>query len=209
MGGARLGVLGGTFDPIHLGHLILAQEAMLHLGLDRVLLVPVGDPWRKTDRIITPAAHRLAMVRLAAAQDPRLQVSTLEIDRPGPSYTADTLAQLRQERGMATVMFFIMGGDALLDFPNWHEPERIIALANLAVALRPGWPALTTSEMEKLVPGLSARVVFVPMPTIDISASALRQRARRGLPLRYLVLPTVEEYILQHRLYVSGTAANV
>lgn len=206
MGGARVGVLGGTFDPVHLGHLILAQEALVHLALERVLLVPAGGPWRKADRSVTPAVHRLAMVRLAVAQDPRLGVCTLEVDRGGPSYTADTLAQLRQEWGSAVELFFIMGADALLDLPHWHQPQRIIALAHLAVAQRPGWPALSSDELEKLVPGLSAKVVFVPMPTIDVSASELRQRARRGLPLRYLVPPPVEDYIQRHRLYVSSTA---
>jgi nicotinate-nucleotide adenylyltransferase len=197
----RLGVLGGTFDPPHVGHLILAEEARTRLQLDRVLFVPAGDPWRKAGQEITPAEHRVGMVRLLLASDPYFEVSTLEVERRGPSYTVDTLEALHREHGPGLELYFILGEDALHDLPNWKEPARIVSLAWLAVAPRVaerGWPR---AALEAAVPGLSERVVPLPMPTIDISSTALRERARAGLGLRYLVPLAVEEYIRRHGLY--------
>ena len=197
----RLGVLGGTFDPPHVGHLILAEEARTRLQLERVLFVPAGDPWRKVDQEITPVEHRLAMVRLMLASDPYFEVSTLEVERQGPSYTVDTLEALHQQYGPGLELYFILGEDALHDLPNWKEPARIVSLAWLAVAPRPPERGWTSADLEAAVPGLSERVVPLPMPTIDISSSALRERARAGLSLRYMVPPDVEEYIRRHGLY--------
>lgn len=202
MAGERIGVLGGTFDPIHIGHLILAQEAYLQLWLDYVLIVPAGDPWRKAGHPVSAREHRLAMARLAAEVDARLRVSTIETEREGPSYSADTLEALRQLLDPQEI-YFIMGEDALFDLPNWHQPQRIIAAAVLAVAGRPGWAMPSAGELEELVPGLSRRVTRIDMPMIDISATWLRERARRGLPLRYLTLDSVADYIRTHRLYTA------
>ena len=217
----RLGVLGGTFDPIHLAHLVLAQEAQWQLGLERVIFVPAGQPWRKEGRPIAAAEHRLAMLRLALANAPGLAISNLELDYPGPSYTVETLATLRQEMEEDAELFFIMGQDALYDLSNWREPERIIRLARLAVAGRSGRPQAQEGEgaqaglaggasdyvvredLEAILPGLSRRVVEISMPLIDISATWLRERVRQGLPIRYFVPPPVAEYIQRHRLYVD------
>jgi nicotinate-nucleotide adenylyltransferase len=197
----RLGVLGGTFDPPHVGHLILAEEARTRLQLKRVLFVLAGDPWRKAGQEVTPVEHRLAMVRLLVASDPYFEVSTLEVERQGPSYTVDTLEALHQQYGPGLELYFILGEDALHDLPNWKEPARLISLAWLAVAPRPPERGRTRAGLEAAVPGLSRRIVPLPMPTIDISSTALRERPRAGLSLRYLVPLSVEEYIRRHGLY--------
>jgi len=201
----RVGVLGGTFDPPHLGHLILAQEALQGLGLSKVLFVPAGEPWRKAGRELSPRDQRLAMVRLAAGDNPGLGVSTAEVDRPGPSYTAETLAELREQFDSEIELFFIMGGDSLADFPHWHQPLRILELARLAVAERPPSRDEGFEEgiPEELAEALRERVVWLPMPLIAISASAVRERVRQGLSIRYWVPEAVEEYIRGHRLYVA------
>ncbi len=201
----KVGVLGGTFDPPHLGHLILAQEALQALGLSKVLFVPAGEPWRKAGRELSPRAARLAMARLAVEDNPALAVSTVEVDRPGPSYTADTLAQLRDEAGSETEWFFIMGADSLADFPHWHEPQRILQVARLAVAERPPLDneALEESLPEELAETLRERVLWLKMPLIEISASTVRERVRRGLSIRYWTPQAVEEYIRSHGLYAD------
>lgn len=201
----RVGVLGGTFDPPHLGHLILAQEALQALGLSQVLFVPAGEPWRKAGRELSRREHRLAMVRLAAGGNPGLAVSTAEVDRPGPSYTAETLAGLREQFDSETELFFIMGGDSLADFSHWHQPLRILELARLAVAERSplGDEGFEEGIPEELGEALRQRVVWLPMPLVAISASAVRERVRQGLSIRYWVPQAVEEYIHGHRLYAA------
>ncbi|MFQ5880391.1 MAG: nicotinate-nucleotide adenylyltransferase [Dehalococcoidia bacterium] len=204
MAGMRIGVLGGTFDPIHVGHLILAEAARQELSLARVLFVPAREPWRKIGRELAPAHHRLGMVRLAIADNPCFSVSTVELEQPGPSYTADTLAALQEEMGPEGELFFILGQDALADLPYWKDPQRIIAQACLAVAQRSGWPLPSEAWLEEAVPGIAARLVPSPMPTIDISASAIRRRCREGRSIRYLVPSAVEEYIQAHGLYTAA-----
>jgi nicotinate-nucleotide adenylyltransferase len=202
----RVGVLGGTFDPPHLGHLILAQEACEALGLARVLFVPAGEPWRKAGRELSPREHRLAMVRLAVAGNAAFAVSTAEVQRPGPSYTADTLAELREQSGGETELFLIMGADSLADFPHWHEPRRILELARLAVAERSplGDEGSEESLPDELAEALRERVVWLPMPLVAISASVVRERVRQGLSIRYWVPEAVEEYVHRHGLYGAG-----
>ena len=197
----KLGILGGTFDPPHVGHLTLAEAALGYLSLDRVLFVPAGEPWRKTDREITPSEHRLAMVRLAIEGCPQYEVSTLEVDRPGPSYTVDTLGDLLARHGPEAELYLILGEDALLDLPNWREPQRIIALAWLAVALRSPGRDLEVTELEKAIPGISRRLTVLPMSYVDVSGTALREWLRKGVDLKGLVPPSVEAYIKEHRLY--------
>jgi len=192
----RVGVLGGTFDPVHRGHLALARAALDELGLDEVLFVPAGQPWRKEGRIVAPAAHRLAMLRLALAGEPALRVETLELDRPGPSYTADTLEALRDARP-DDELFFVAGEDALADLPNWLRPERILELATLAVARRVDVPQAAGESLS----GLRERVVWLKMPLLPVSATEIRDRVRRGLPVDDLVPPAVEAYIREHGLY--------
>jgi nicotinate-nucleotide adenylyltransferase len=202
----KLGVIGGTFDPPHIGHLILTEEARLALGLEQVLFVPAGAPWRKAGQELSPREDRLAMVRLAVGDDPDFAVSTLEIEREGPSYTAETLAALRDQFGLEAEFFFIMGADSLADFPHWHQPQRILELARLAVAERPEREDEGVGGIlaEDLARAMRERVVWLPMPRIDISATAVRDRVRRGLSIRYWVPSAVEEYIRKHRLYAGG-----
>lgn len=197
----RLGVLGGTFDPVHLGHLILAEEARGELGLERVLFVPAGQPWRKADRQITPAVQRVEMVRVAIADNDGFELSLLEVEREGPSYTVDTLEALRA-RHQGSELFFLMGLDALADLPNWRDPQGIIARAWLAVARRPGLEeSAALAAVEERVPGLSRRVIWLAMPRIGISASGIRERVRRGKSIRYLVPAAVEAFIRERGLY--------
>ena len=200
----RLGVLGGTFDPPHVGHLILAEEARLALELEQVLFVPAGAPWRKAGQELSPREDRLAMVQLAVGDRPHFAVSILEIEREGPSYTAETLATLHEQLPDDSEIFFIVGQDSLADLPNWREPQRIISLARLAVAVRTDWEAAKADALEKEVPGISQRLVWLDMPRIDISSTAVRDRVRQGLSIRDWVPPAVEEYIRQHGLYVGG-----
>lgn len=196
----RLGILGGTFDPPHIAHLVLAEEARWRLSLERVLFIPAGDPWRKEGRGITPAADRLEMTRLATADNPAFEVSALEVGRPGPSFTAETLAALHAERP-EDELFFIVGEDALRDLPNWHNPAEIIRLAWLAVAPRGGWSEAQAADLERVAPGIKNRVVPVLMPAIDVSATDIRRRVAAGDSIHYLVPAAVEAYILERALY--------
>ncbi len=196
----RLGILGGTFDPPHLGHLVLAEEARWRLALDSILFVPAGDPWRKEGRGVTPAADRLQMTRLATADNPAFQVSDREVRRSGPSFTAETLAALHAERPQDE-LFFIVGEDALHDLPNWHDPAAIVDLAWLAVAPRGGWSEARAAELERVAPGIKNRIVPVLMPAIEISATDIRRRVAAGDSIRYLVPAPVEDYIQERHLY--------
>lgn len=200
-GAMRVGVLGGTFDPVHLGHLILAEEARAGLGLDRLLLMPAAQPWRKAERDVTSARHRLAMLQLAVADNPDFDVSTIEIDRGGPTYTAETLAALRSELGESAELIFIVGEDALLDMPHWRDPAGILRLARLGVAARPGNPPIDLPALERTLPRLGERILIISMPQIDISSTDIRRRVREDGTIRYLVPQPVQEYIAAHRLY--------
>lgn len=185
----RLGVLGGTFDPIHIGHLILGEAGREGLGLDRVLFVPTGVQWRKPAREIAPAGHRVAMTRLAIEGNPAFEVSTLEVDRPGPSYTADTLEALMTEYP-GSDLNLILGHDAYRDLPNWVRPQRISELATVVVAARNG------EGLEVEPPA-----VRLEMPEIGISATDIRERVAAGRTIRYLVTAAVEAYIREQGLY--------
>jgi nicotinate-nucleotide adenylyltransferase len=193
----RVGVLGGTFDPVHIGHLVLAEHARSALHLDLVLFVPAGEPWRKAHRTITHASHRLAMLQLAVEDNDAFGISDVELTREGPSYTADTLAALAAER-LDDEFFFIVGSDALADLPNWHEPERIVRHAMLAVAPREDEEIGTTFLG---VEGIEHRIVTFRMPRIDISSTAIRERAATAASIRYLVPAPVATYIADHGLY--------
>jgi nicotinate-nucleotide adenylyltransferase len=194
-GGKRLGVFGGTFDPPHVGHLVLAEWAWESLALDRLWFVPTGRPPHKPRRRITPARHRLAMTRLAVRGRPGFEVSTLELERRTPSYTVETL---RATAGRHTgECFLLIGGDSLDDFRRWREPERILELAALAVVGRPG----AGSAHARAWARRTGRVRWIGDPGLDVSSSALRERVRRGGSVRYLVPDAVRRYIQRHRLY--------
>ena len=207
----KIGILGGTFDPIHIGHLVAAEEARIGLGLSEVLFVPAGQPWLKGDRDISPAADRVEMVRQAIADNPHFKLCRLEIERPGPSYTIDTLTDLRKQVGRDASFFLILGRDALADFPLWKQSERVLQLCRLVVAPR---PALSDSQGQgshgrkhpgESPPQLPGRAIQLDMPVVGISSSDIRRRVAQGLPIRYLVPPGVAAYITEHQMYVTPT----
>jgi len=200
--GPKTGILGGTFDPVHLGHLILAQEARERLGLRQVLFIPAGRPWMK-DRAITSTTHRLAMLQVALEDNLAFTISRIETDHPGSSYTADTLTRLSGEMP-GEKLSFLLGWDALEDLPRWKDPERVLALAELVVFPRAGYPAPDLLHLERLVPGVGKRVHLLEGPIIQISSTEIRRRVREGLSIRYLVPRAVEDYILEKGLYKEG-----
>jgi len=197
----RLGILGGAFDPIHFGHLLAAEEARVILGLDRVLFAPAGDPPHKQGHPILPVAHRLAMIHLAVADNPAFTITTVDVDRPGPHYTVDTIRLLRAEWGTAAdETFFIMGADSLANLLTWRQPAQIVALCRLAVVARSGYrPDL--AELEAALPGLSGRLDWVEMPVLGIASSDLQCRVRAGRSIRYQVPAAVARYVAEHGLY--------
>ena len=200
----NIGVLGGTFDPIHKGHLLLAEEARARLNLTEILFVPTGRSWLKMDNPISAAEHRVEMVRLAIADMPYFQVSTMEIERAGPSYTVDTIAELQAQLGAENVFFFILGWDNLAQLPRWREPSRLVRLCKLVVAPRPGYSRPNLEELEASIPGLSQSVIFMDRPEVDIDATDIRNRAAQGLSIRHIVPEPVDEYIRQHKLYLTS-----
>jgi nicotinate-nucleotide adenylyltransferase len=196
---SRLGILGGTFDPPHYGHLVLAENGRAQLGLDRVLFVLAGNPPHKPDSPVTPAHHRAAMVEAAIAGNNAFSLSRVDLDRPGPHYTVDMLALLQQEYPGA-VLYFLMGGDSLAQFLTWRDPAGIVQHAWLAVMGRSAHsPDL--EELEGGVPGIRERIIWLDVPDLDIASTDLRRRVREGLPLRYLVPSQIEAYICAHHLY--------
>jgi nicotinate-nucleotide adenylyltransferase len=198
----NIGVLGGTFDPIHIGHLVVAEEARLKLGFREVLFVPAGQPWLKLDRNITSVVHRVEMVRRAIADNPHFKLCTLEVKRPGPSYTVDTLTMLRKQLGSEASLFFIIGRDTLAELPLWKEPEKLIQLCRLVVAPRLGSKDL--KHLETAIPGLLEQVMQLDMPVIEISSSGIRRRIAQGLTIRYLVPAEVEKYITEQKVYSTS-----
>jgi nicotinate-nucleotide adenylyltransferase len=195
----RIGVLGGTFDPVHNGHLHIADTLRTALNLDRVLWVPAGRPPHKSDQIVSSDRDRLAMLDLALASSVTAEISTIDIDRSGPSYTADTLEVLAG-RFPSARLFFLMGEDSLRDLPTWHDPERILRVAELAVAGRPGVET-DLESLELQVPGVGKHVHVVPTKEIAISSSDIRRRVRESQPVGGLVPAIVEAYIRDNGLY--------
>lgn len=201
----KIGVLGGTFDPVHIGHVRLAEVVMARLDLSYVLFVPAGDPYMKIDQYITPAEHRLAMVRLATSGHPNLKVSTTEIERQGPSYTVDTIAELKKNLKDEDELFFILGWDNLAELPRWREPRRLIQMCQLVAVPRVGYPIPNPKSMDEAIPGLSQRVIVLGRPIINISATVIRERVAKGLSIRHLVPEAVTQYIKEHGLYKEVT----
>ena len=199
-----IGVLGGTFDPIHSGHLIIAEEAGLKLGLARVLFVPARQQWLKTGRNIAPAAHRVEMVKLAIATNPNFEISAVDIDRPGPSYSVDTIAILQQQMGAEAKIFFLVGWDSLAELPQWKEPDRLIQLCKLVAVTRPGFSRPDLKALEPAVPGVTQSVVWLDIAPVDISSTDIRERVAQGLSIHGLVPEAVESYIKEHKLYRRG-----
>lgn len=205
-----LGIMGGTFDPIHLGHLAAAEEAREVLGLERILFVPAGIPPHKTDQPVTAAPHRLAMVELAIAGNAAFEVSRIDVDRPGPSFTVDTVELIAAEErvaGRASALTFILSVETLLELPGWHEPERLLDRCRLAVVPRAGYPAPDRAWLSEHFPGREDRVVSLGGARLEISSSAIRERVVVGRSIRYLVPAAVASYITEHGLYARGSDA--
>ena len=196
----RIGVIGGTFDPIHVGHLIIAQEALTRLGLDQIVFVPAGTPPHKLDHPITDPEHRLEMVRLAVAGNERFSVSRIDIDRSGPCYTVDTIRLLQDAWSGGTEIYFLIGADSLIDLPTWHRPDLLLRLCHVVALARPGYQ-VDMAALEHRLPGIGCSIQLIDAPTLDISATELRDRVRRGWSIRYLVPHDIESYIKRHCLY--------
>lgn len=197
----RIGILGGTFDPIHYGHLAIADAARAALALERVLLIPAGRPWLKAGQSVTDAAHRLAMARLAVDGRRGFEVSSIEIDRPGPTYTVDTLAELRRELGEDATLHLILGMDSVRELRRWRQPERLFDLCYIAAVSRPGARDVAPEEFAREFPASVGQLSVVHGPMLDISATDIRRRAAEGVSLAEFVPPAVERYIAEHRLY--------
>jgi len=195
----RLGIIGGTFDPPHYGHLVLAENGRAQLDLDRVLFVPAAQPPHKPEQPITETRHRIAMVEAAIADNGAFQVSRVDVDRPGPNFTVDMLGILHATHPQA-MLFFLMGGDSLAEFLSWRDPAGIVEQAHLAVMQRPGWEADVEALEEHLLE-VRERLAWLDTPHLKISGTDLRRRVREGLPIRYLVPPAVQRYVREHALY--------
>jgi nicotinate-nucleotide adenylyltransferase len=197
---SRVGVLGGSFDPPHYGHLAMAETARVQLGLARVLFVPAGEPPHKRDHAMSPAGNRAAMTQAAIADNIGFALSRVDLDRPGPHYTVEMLALLREQSPKVSDWYYLMGEDSLHDLPTWYDPQGILQQATIAVMTRLSQRVDLDTLMAALPP-LSERLIWLDVPPVNFSASDLRRRVREGLPLRYLVPPAVEVYIRQHKLY--------
>ena len=195
------GILGGTFDPIHNGHLAIAEEARTYLKLTDVIFVPAGQPWMKSDQPISPAVHRIEMLRLALQAKPYFKLSTIEVEHRGTSYTVDTLAKLKAQSAAAAGLYFIIGWDNLAQIPRWKEPARLIEMCFLAAVPRPGYDRPDMKKLETAIPGIAKKVILMSKPRLDISATDIRSKVAQGLSIKSLVPEAVEKYIQENGLY--------
>ena len=197
----KLGVFGGTFDPIHLGHLIVAEDVRVRIALDEVLFIPTGQPWLKKSQKITRASHRMAMVELAVEGNPDFRASDMEIERPGPTYTIDTLMELRDQLGPEAELYVMLGTDSLKLLDRWKEPERIFELGRVVAMARPGSQDFDLRTLDCIADGISCKVKLLDGPRIGVSGTELRRRVAEGLSIKYRVPEPVEAYIAEHGLY--------
>ncbi|MAG35198.1 MAG: nicotinate (nicotinamide) nucleotide adenylyltransferase [Dehalococcoidia bacterium] len=199
----RLGLLGGTFDPVHNGHLALATQVAATSKLDEVWFIPAQRSPLKA-RIPTSDRHRLAMLALALRDQPRFVISRVDLDRPAPSYTTDTVEAVRAQVGEGPALFLIAGADMLLDLPDWRDPDRLLSLCRVLAASRPGYPKEVPADLLAALPAARSRVAIVPITKRDISSTLVRERLACGRSIHSLVAPAVEEYIREHRLYAAS-----
>jgi nicotinate-nucleotide adenylyltransferase len=196
--------MGGTFDPVHYGHLVIAEEVRATLDLSEVVFIPAGQPPHKTGHHITETQHRLAMLKLAIASNPHFRISLMEIERTGPSYTVDTLYELREQVGTDTALYFIIGWDSLEELHTWYKAADILSLVTRLVAVRrPGYEedAEYNKVLEQRLPGILQKLLIVQAPQLEISATDLRQRVAEERPIKYQTPEAVETYIKENRLY--------
>jgi len=202
-GALKLGVMGGTFDPIHHGHLVAASEVQALFGLDEVVFVPTGQPWQKAGRDVSPAEDRYLMTVIATASNPKFTVSRVDVDRDGDTYTVDTLRDLRAQRGPDAELFFITGEDALGSILTWHGADELFELAHFVGASRPGIQ-LRSTDISDLPPD---KVTRVEVPALAISSTECRTRVRQGQPIWYLVPDGIVQYIQKRGLYAGAPAS--
>ncbi len=201
----KTGILGGTFDPVHNAHLMIAGEALRRIELDEILFIPTSRTPLKEDAVITPVEHRLKMLELAVAGNPAFRLSGIEIDRAGISYTVDTIAALKQSLGDGSELYFITGLDSLVTLPQWKEPGRIIRMCRLVTVRRPGYEVPDIDKLEKDIPGISESLIILDDPAPDVSATDIRKRVAAGLSISHLVPIPVEQYIREKGLYKNNT----
>ncbi len=194
----RLGVMGGTFDPIHYGHLVTAEAALAEFQLDEVAFVPTGQPWMKADRDVAAPEDRYLMTVIATSSNPRFSVSRVEIERDGPTYTVETLQELRRQRPDGVELFFITGADAILEIFQWKDPDEVLSLAHFIGATRPGYDV---ARFEREAPTSHPNISVMTVPALAISSSDIRRRVREDRPIRYLVPEGVQTYIEKSQLY--------
>lgn len=197
LGGSTAGILGGTFDPIHIGHLIIAEEICIKYNLQKILFIPSAHPPHKAVREITPAQLRWEMVCLAIQDNPHFQASAIEIEREGLSYTVDTLTQLRDLWGQKVRIYLIIGADEAIDVSTWKEPDQVFAFCTVLVASRPGF------DLQAIAPRWRRKMKLVTVPQIEISSTAIRRRVKEGKEIRYLVPKPVEKFIQEKKLYLN------
>lgn len=202
----RVGLLGGSFDPPHIGHLLLAEEARDQLALSEVHLAPAGQPPHKLGLAMTPVADRVRMTELAIADNPCFRLSRVDADRPGPHYTIDLVKLVRDQLPADAELFFLMGFDSLRDLPEWREPAQLIHTAHLVALSRPDIP-IHWDVLEERLPGVRERVTLLDMPELEIASRDLRERVRAGRSIRYMVTEPVRAYIQEHRLYQADDHA--
>jgi nicotinate-nucleotide adenylyltransferase len=190
--------MGGTFDPIHHGHLVAAEEALWQFSLDAVVFVPTGQPWMKEERKVAPAEHRFLMTVIATSSNPRFTVSRVDIERKGPTYTRDTLRAIRDEYGEEADLFFITGADAVLEIFQWKDPKEILELAHVIAATRPGYDI---ARFEAEAPTSHPNISVMDVPALAISSTDIRKRVQEGTSIRYLVPEAVHTYIDKWELY--------
>ena len=200
----HIGLLGGTFDPIHYGHLVIAEEVGAVLRLDEIVFIPAGHPPHKPGYSVTPAEHRVAMLELAIASNPHFAISLVDVERSGPSYTVETVRRLREEWGTNVALYFVIGWDSLEELHLWYDPVGILEQLTYLVAVRrPGYAEEPgyTEHLEARLPGIKQRLLVIPVPQLAISATELRQRVAEGRPIKYQTPESVEHYIAKHDLY--------
>lgn len=195
--------MGGTFDPIHFGHLVTAEEALVQFNLDKVIFMPTGQPARKTERDVTGAEHRYLMTVVATSANPDFDVSRMEIDRPGLTYTVDTMLALREIYGPHAELYFITGADAVFEIATWKDAERFEGLCTFIAATRPGYDLAAAAE-EHAVALAKLSIEFIEVPALAISSTDIRHRAAERRPIRYLVPEPVSAYIAKYGLYAEG-----
>ena len=197
----KVGIMGGTFDPIHIAHLIIAEQARTQLALDRVVFIPAGEPWMKGEHTVTEAARRVDMVKMAISSNEAFSLSLSEVERSGPTYTVDTLEQLLGELGYDTELFLLLGWDSLAEMIAWKAPYRVSKMATVVAFPRPGFNKPGIEVLERAMPGIAERIVFMDAPCLEISSTGIRKRIAEGGSVRYLVPDAVGQYIADNRLY--------